>query len=260
MWMDYSTILMYDKDMLEPCAFRRYIIILRGNGGLSIHDHEYTLNQHDAIIIPPDTKGRWISRDSRHNSVLLGCMELRDTVAVAASVNISIIHGENTDLIRRVFYLGLDTQDSEDPNFDSVNSAIHQLMFASLIAADLKTRIMNPQVYLVITDINHHFTEVDYDVRKVIEQTGYTANHFRKLFRKESGVTPIEFIMQRRLDRSVELFQQFKNRIPIKEIAWQSGYKDPYYFSRQFKKTFNISPQKYVERLLQQDNPAGIQE
>lgn len=32
---------------------------------------------------------------------------------------------------------------------------------------------------------------------------------------------------------------------PIKTVAMETGYRDPYYFSRVFKKSMGISPEKY---------------
>jgi YesN/AraC family two-component response regulator len=34
---------------------------------------------------------------------------------------------------------------------------------------------------------------------------------------------------------------------PIKELAYELGYEDEYYFSRFFKKNANVSPQMYRE-------------
>lgn len=248
MWMDYSMICMYDNESLPQSDSRRYILVLRGAADVHIDNLVFNLSQHDALIIPAKTEVLFrIKSTVAKHSLLLGCIEMND--AEITTHNISLITAENTDFVRRVFYLALDMQDTTDPFYDSVNAAIHQLMLVSLIAADLKAHCMNPQVSAVITDINKHFTDVEYDVRKAIEQTGYTMNHFRKLFREEVGITPTNYVTLRRLDRAVELFQQFKDHIPIKEIAWQSGYQDPYYFSRQFKKRFKMSPQQYIEQL-----------
>jgi YesN/AraC family two-component response regulator len=34
---------------------------------------------------------------------------------------------------------------------------------------------------------------------------------------------------------------------PVKAVALEIGYRDPYYFSRIFKKSMGISPDKYRE-------------
>lgn len=248
MGMDYSMITMHNNELLPPSTFRRYILVLRGSGIVQIDNRTFKLSLHDALVIPPKTNALFqIESNASKQPLLLGSIKKSEPDITA--YNVSLIPAQNTDLIRRIFYLALDIQDITDPFYDSVNTAIDQLMFTALIATDMKTYTMNPQVYMVITDINEHFTDVTYTVKDAIERTGYSTNHFRKLFREEVGMTPTDFITRRRMDRATDLFHQFKDRIPIKEIAWQCGYQDPYYFSRQFKKNFNMSPQQYVEQL-----------
>ena len=149
--------------------------------------------------------------------------------------------------------MGLDLQECSLPYYDPVKAALHQLMFSTLVAAGLQGTAVNKNVFAVIQDINDHFTEADYDVRKAIGRSGYSINHFRNIFRKEVGVTPAEFVNARRLDRAEELFAQFKDRIPVKNVAAQCGFQDPYYFSRQFKKRRGISPQAYIRELKENE-------
>lgn len=40
--------------------------------------------------------------------------------------------------------------------------------------------------------------------------------------------------------------------LKIKEIAWQLGYEDEYYFSRLFKKIEGISPKKYRQMVMEE--------
>lgn len=200
---------------------------------------------HDLIDLPPQSSP--VFKSDKQEPILLGCIRPSDTMITASGCR--IVPAENTGLIRRVFYLGLDTQDVPAPAYDTVQAAIDQLMFSALLAGNLRARAINAKVFDVIMDINAHFTEVEYDVRQVIIKTGYTVNHFRKLFREETGITPTEFVTVRRIDKAVELFQLFKNRIPIKEIAWRVGYADPYYFSRQFKLRTGVSPQQFIEQI-----------
>jgi len=51
-----------------------------------------------------------------------------------------------------------------------------------------------------------------------------------------------------RLKKAKELL--LENRLSLKEISYQVGYKDPNYFSRVFKKYFRQSPRKFQKRVL----------
>jgi len=243
MKMDYEIITLRNMDAFMPSSVYRYLIVLRGAGTIRIDSRSYTISLHDALTVPADASGVL----EVGSELLLGCISLLDMVI--NNPDSHILTAENTEMIRRVFYMGLDVQDQEAPYFSDIQSSIDLLMFHTLMAANLSARTMNPQVYGVIVRINAHFSATDYDVRQDILATGYTDNHFRKLFREETGVTPTEFVTIRRIDKAKDLFRLFQDRIPIKEIAWQCGYQDPYYFSRQFKKHTGVSPQQFVAQL-----------
>jgi len=47
--------------------------------------------------------------------------------------------------------------------------------------------------------------------------------------------------------KTIELLKL--SQLSIKEIAWQLGYEDQYYFSRMFKKQTGLPPQIYRKQL-----------
>ena len=83
----------------------------------------------------------------------------------------------------------------------------------------------------------------------MIGQTGYTVNHFRKLFRDEVGLPPLEYMNNRRLDYAKELFRLWKDRLSIAEVAHTCGFRDEYYFSHYFKKHEGKTPGQYIADL-----------
>ena len=67
--------------------------------------------------------------------------------------------------------------------------------------------------------------------------------YFANLFAKVFGMSPLEFIISKKLEKAQkELF--FTNR-PIKEIACRLGFSDEFYFSRLFKKYLGMAPTQY---------------
>lgn len=245
MKIDYSTIIVGDNESLPPIDDFQYLLVLRGSGEFMHNARHYPFSLHDVIDLPPHCSP--VFKLETQSPVLFGVVRPTDTKFFASACH--VVPAENTGLIRRVFYLGLDTQDVVAASYDTVQAAIDQLMFSALLSANLRARAMNTQVHDVIMDINAHFTEPDYDVRTAIDKTGYTVNHFRRLFKEETGVTPTEFVTIRRVDRAIELLQLFRDRIPVKVIALEVGFQDPYYFSRRFKQRAGVSPQQFLEQL-----------
>ncbi|MBR2443883.1 MAG: helix-turn-helix domain-containing protein [Clostridia bacterium] len=72
---------------------------------------------------------------------------------------------------------------------------------------------------------------------------GLSNSRYITLFTKEFEKTPSEYILELRLGKACELL--LTTDMSIQLIGASSGYKDPYFFSKIFKKHMGVSPQKY---------------
>jgi AraC family transcriptional regulator of arabinose operon len=70
-----------------------------------------------------------------------------------------------------------------------------------------------------------------------------SVSHFSELFRAQTGQSPMAYFIHLRVRFACRLLD-LSDR-PIKVVAIETGYRDPYYFSRVFKKAMGISPEKY---------------
>lgn len=70
-----------------------------------------------------------------------------------------------------------------------------------------------------------------------------SVSHFTWLFRKATGMPPLDYFIHLKLQRACLLLHTTRRK--IKDIADELGYDDPYYFSRLFKKYMNLSPETY---------------
>ncbi len=59
--------------------------------------------------------------------------------------------------------------------------------------------------------------------------------------------SPSNFVKQFRLKRSVQLLRQRK--LNISEVSYQTGFKNPRYFSKCFQKEFGMSPSAYLKQM-----------
>lgn len=72
--------------------------------------------------------------------------------------------------------------------------------------------------------------------------------YISKLFKEETGESPIHHLIQIRLKKSMELMK-LHPEYSIKKIAREVGYEDAYHFSKIFKKHISITPKEYRNNL-----------
>lgn len=91
-------------------------------------------------------------------------------------------------------------------------------------------------------------------VTEISKKLGFTPNSFCRFFKKMTSQTFISFVNEFRIGKALEFFNE--NNTVIAEVMYKSGFNDPSYFTRQFKKYQNTTPSsylksKYNESLLQ---------
>ena len=98
----------------------------------------------------------------------------------------------------------------------------------------------------VIAYIDDNFEKDDISLNTVASIANISPNHFSTIFSQEVGVTFIEYLIGKRMDKAKELLMTTNLR--SSEIAYKVGYKDPHYFSFMFKKTQGMTTREYRSR------------
>lgn len=96
--------------------------------------------------------------------------------------------------------------------------------------------------YNIMNYINHHFTE-EITVDKIAAELFLNKNYIAHVFKDETGHTLIGYAILLRINRAKILLT--KTDKSITQIAAECGYDDFTYFSRQFKKSTNMTPRDY---------------
>ncbi len=82
-------------------------------------------------------------------------------------------------------------------------------------------------------------------IEEIAAALGISRNHFFKVFKQATGISPQKYLISYRLNKATELLKEQK--YTQKEIALRIGYPDVYTFSRMFKKKYGVSPGKYAK-------------
>lgn len=90
--------------------------------------------------------------------------------------------------------------------------------------------------------INEHYSS-DISLDEVSREVNISPYYFSKIFKEESGENFIEYLTRVRIEKAKEMLKD--PNLSIKEVSIKSGYSDPNYFSRIFKKQTDMTPREY---------------
>ncbi|MBI1842420.1 MAG: helix-turn-helix domain-containing protein [Verrucomicrobia bacterium] len=93
-----------------------------------------------------------------------------------------------------------------------------------------------------ISHLESHYAE-EIDVDRLATIAHMSKRSFIRAFQSAMGNSPIAYLIQTRLNRASEALRQSDQSIT--EIAFQVGFTDSNYFTRQFTKNFGVSPRLY---------------
>lgn len=93
---------------------------------------------------------------------------------------------------------------------------------------------------------SHYREKISLD--QIAENMYLSPFYISKLFKSETGDTPINYLISLRMEKAKELLDR-NPALSIQEAAAQVGYEDAYHFSKLFKKYYGLSPMYYKARI-----------
>ena len=94
-------------------------------------------------------------------------------------------------------------------------------------------------------NILQHYPDCTYDLNAYLGSLPFNTEYLKKLFKKETGLTPLQYLTDKRLENAASTLSTFFGKGNVSETARLCGFADPLYFSRLFKKKYGVSPRSY---------------
>ncbi|MEK8128240.1 AraC family transcriptional regulator [Paenibacillus filicis] len=255
------------------------IIVAEGSVHLLVEGSPLTLSVGDSILLKPwEQHGGWDGPEGRGKFfwAQFSCEPGMEEFALHRAPELTIVHAERTELrtvdIRhedpviiprryltqhRYKLLSLFQQLVEkmkEPTgyfrFEAtllLAQMLHQIADDFLRSSHLDTRF--PVSYITFRQLVNHLNN-GYDAklsREGLEQAmDRKYEYLCQVFKKYAGTPINQYIHQLRVQRAKYLLRSTSQS--VKDIAEETGYDDPFYFSRMFKRLEGVSPQQYREQ------------
>jgi len=141
---------------------------------------------------------------------------------------------------------------------ECMSTSVTKDILADLTLQELLIRIIQTQTAKSINDgvftnpdspINEILEYIRLNIRenislkKLSETACMSTTSFSRFFKRELGMSPIEFVINEKIRHAKQLLKN--PAIQINEVCYMSGFEDSNYFIRIFKKYEGITPKQY---------------
>ena len=222
-----------------PCWELLYC--LKGSVRLCFNDYILTCEKGQIAVVPPDT----LCEKAPCHNVLCIRVTMQDP---ALCFREPFLTNDNANHFILDAFTGALYYFSMDPGkYSGLLSA-----YGSLIAAFLNLSVKSGNdrqgglVDEICAEIRKNYHDCSYELDHYLRSFPYSYDYIRKLFKKTAGTTPHQYLLRLRLHCAAELLQSpEKTYMTVNTITRACGFRDPFYFSRMFKKKYGVSPSAF---------------
>ena len=128
-------------------------------------------------------------------------------------------------------------------------SIIEELLFIVIRNREEETQNKSAPHSVTMHRVARHIAsnaESTFSVGQLAEMVGLSTPHFRRLFKRVIGYTPVQYQHHVKVNKAKDLL--LSGECNVSEAAYQLGFDNVYYFSRLFKQVAHVSPSEFLRR------------
>ena len=236
--------------------------VIKGKGYLKIQKNEYIpIYKNSCFLIEPGQQAKyhqdkdnpwtyfWIEINGKNIEKFVNLLAFKNNNNVINIPNIKDIKNCFFDVFNQDLY-GQNIL-SENLRIQSLTLKIFSDLFSNTINHNLeKNEKMlsktEEQANAIIKYINYNYTSPNLSVKNLANMFYFNSSYLNRLIKKYTGLSPKKLIIKLRMERSLILMT--KKTMTISEISFEIGYKNQFYFSKEFKEYYGVSPSEYITR------------
>lgn len=209
-----------------------------GAGELIFDGGTLSYRAHDVAVIPPMVPHSNVSAEgftNIHINLMDTALTYLEPLIIQADSN-----GFLLDAFTAAFYYYSEASAGQDL------LPIYGQLVAAFLSKHQPRRQHSETVRQIEDDILRHYPDCTYDLNAYLSSLPFNTEYLKKMFKKETGLTPLQYLTSKRLENAASTLASFCGTCNVSETALMCGFSDPLYFSRLFKKRYGVSPRNYT--------------
>ena len=224
--------------------------IIGGKGQFLINDQLYPVNTNHLVIINPNVIHTEVSLNAQPlEYIVLGVDGIELSISGTSNGQFCILdHFESLDMASCLRNI-LREMEMKQPGYEDVCQAFMEILIIRLmrstglsLPSETSAVSTNRQCAAVRRYIDLHFKEA-LTLEQLAEEGHMNKFYLSHAFKREYGVSPINYMISRRIEESKYLLAE--TDLSMSQIAQLLGFSSLSYFSQVFHRTQSISPKEY---------------
>lgn len=245
------------RERTEPIGEHVLIYCVNGKGYCRIDDKEYPVRNNQYFILPAGSTHAywsdesepwtiyWVHFSGEHSFYYIEDCSTPKDIRPGLTSRIS-----NRNSIFEEIFLTLSCGYTQE-ELRYVSSLLHYYLGSMRFLHQYRSSTVEGNIdsSTFLNATIHYFREnieQSLNLATIANYLGYSVSHFSAMFKKQTGVSPIAYFNNMKIQRAKELLDT--SNMNISQISFKVGIEDPYYLSRLFRKVMGVSPKAYRER------------
>lgn len=222
--------------------------IADGSLEFTLKDKSFTANKNDVVLLKKSDVASIINETDNYSTLYYIAFNYDE------SINLGVrMITENTGY-KNIFKDILEAHLSKAPYSRLKISQLFLKLVYNLAIDDLHSR----KDYISVSKINEaaEYININYykniTIDDLCKMTGYSEAHLRRLFIKNFGLSPQNYILEKRIEMAKEMLLDIPEKT-VDEIADLLGISSTSYFCKLFKGKTGVSPSEYKRQNIKKN-------
>jgi len=204
-----------------------------GTGTMSIQGKSYPFSPGTVVLLPPQIPHCKISDDTFEDYYILF-----STAKIQTEIYVF-----QDDCDQRIYHLlHILYSTYHEQKEDSICNALFDALLG-IVQPFAVNQIPGKYVQMLQRRILSGFLNPEFALKDAVSDLPMNQDYLRRRFKQCFGCAPHVYLLQLRVDNAKQLLSE--GNYTVAEAAYCSGFSDPLYFSRMFKKMTGVSPKQW---------------